>query len=152
MEQFPLDPIADDEGDLRRLNALVDAFARSVTEATPEDLHGVAVALDRFIDRYSDNPHALAFTDGGDSIRAIAREAAARIVPTMAREATRRKSAHELVKTIHRGFGRRLGELPQFRQRPLPIEFKHAMNHARDRLALHAAATADACARCRLTP
>lgn len=142
----PLDPIADDEGDLRRLNALVDAFARSVTEATPEDLHGVAVALDRFIDRYSDNPHALAFTDGGDSIRAIAREAAARIVPTMAREATRRKSAHELVKTIHRGFGRRLGELPQFRQRPLPIEFKHAMNHARDRLALHAAATADACA------
>ena len=30
----------DDEGDLRRLNALVDAFARSVTEATPEDLHG----------------------------------------------------------------------------------------------------------------
>ena len=102
--------------------------------------------MDRFIDRYSDNPHALAFTDGGDSIRAIAREAAARIVPTMAREATRRKSAHELVKTIHRGFGRRLGELPQFRQRPLPIEFKHAMNHARDRLALHAAATADATA------
>ncbi len=142
----PLDPIADDEGDLRRLNALVDAFARSVTEATPEDLHGVAVVLDRFIDRYSDNPDALAFTDGGDSIRAIAREAAARIVPTMAREATRRKSAHELVKTIHRGFGRRLGELPQFRQRPLPIEFKHAMNHARDRLALHAAATADASA------
>lgn len=142
----PSDPIADDEGDLRRLNALVDAFARSVTEATPEDLHGVAVALDRFIDRYSDNPHALAFTDGGDSIRAIAREAAARIVPTMAREATRRKSAHELVKTIHRGFGHRLGELPQFRRRPLPIEFKHAMNHARDRLALHAAATADASA------
>ena len=142
----PSDPIADDEGDLGRLNALVDAFARSVTEATPEDLHGVAVALDRFIDRYSDNPHALAFTDGGESIRAIAREAAARIVPTMAREATRRKSAHELVKTIHRGFGRGLGELPQFRQRPLPIEFKHAMNHARDRLALHAAATADASA------
>ena len=141
-----LDPIADDEGDLRRLNALVDAFARSVTEATPEDLHGVAVALDRFIDRYSDNPNALAFTDDGDSICAIAREAAARIVPTMAREATRRKSAHELVKTIHRGFGRRLGELPQFRQRPLPIEFKHAMNHARDRLALHAAATAHATA------
>ena len=141
-----LDPIADDEGDLRRLNALVDAFARSVTEATPEDLHGVAVALDRFIDRYSDNPNALAFTDDGDSICAIAREAAARIVPTMAREATRRKSAHELVKTIHRGFGRRLGELPQFRQRPLPIEFKHAMNHARDRLAIHAAATAHAVA------
>ena len=141
-----LDPIADDEGDLRRLNALVDAFARSVTEATPEDLHGVAVALDRFIDRYSDNPNALAFTDDGDSICAIAREAAARIVPTMAREATRQKSAHELVKTIHRGFGRRLGELPQFRQRPLPIEFKHAMNHARDRLALHAAATAHATA------
>ena len=65
--------------------------------------------MDRFIDRYSDNPHALAFTDGGDSICAIAREAAARIVPTMAREAPGRKSAHELVKTIHRGFGRRLG-------------------------------------------
>jgi hypothetical protein len=128
--------------DLRRLNALVDAFARSIGDASTDDLHGAALAFDRFIDRY--NAHTLVFTDDGESVRVIAREAAARIVPAMARDAPRRKDAHEFVKITHRGFGRKLTELPQFRKSPITPELKLAMNHVRDRLALHGAACVDA--------
>ena len=128
--------------DLRRLNALVDAFARSIGDASTDDLHGAALAFDRFIDRY--NAHTLVFTDDGESVRVIAREATARIVPAMARDAPRRKDAHEFVKITHRGFGRKLTELPQFRKSPITPELKLAMNHVRDRLALHGAACVDA--------